>query len=222
MRILSLRILILFLLIVNCGVRDRFIFSPSVSTEPENKIAKTIAIEEFKDFRDSEEENLVGYSLIPFYFYEIDKSNQDQFNKFAYNKTNIVIPLAIRKEIQTYNRFQDVYFQTESDSKDSDYIIQGKLLKTEVKKAITVYGLSIFGVYLSLLGLPMTYTEIDVEFEISLLERKSNRILVSRRYEGKKDYLGNLYTQHYLIDANSLLDKIIKSFAKDCIDVLSK
>jgi hypothetical protein len=222
MKLTSIVIIFLILNFVNCGNRNRFLFIPSRNVTIDTKIAKTISIETFKDLREPEIDNYRLFIFIPLFFYETEESTKDHFNSFTYDKPGTVIPLTLRKEIQSYKHFLDVYVQSESDLNDADYIIQGKLLKTEFLRSQTAYGLSVLGICAWIFGLPMTYTEIDLEFEISLLERKSNRIILIKRYTATKTEIQNLYQRDFLINANSLLDKIIKSFAKDCVDVLSK
>ncbi|MBK9503222.1 MAG: hypothetical protein KBF99_03110 [Leptospiraceae bacterium] len=218
------RLILIFLMFffINCNIQNRFFFIPKPKKIESEKISKSFAIELMQDLRQKDYETDMGYILFPFVLWETDNSHKRIFEPFAFYQTNKVLTYALKKEIQSYQKFKEVYVATESDSKDADFILRGKILKTDIKRTYTLYGLSVFGIYLLPFGLPFSHHQLDTEFEFELVEAKTNKTLLSKKYPAKFSAFENLYSESFVKKANPFLEKQLESFAKDCMDVLNK
>ena len=214
--------IILTLLFINCNIQHRFIFLPKQKKIDTEIIQKSFAIELMQDLRQKDYETEIGYIFIPFVLWETDNSHKRIFEPSAFYQTNKVLTYALKKEIQSYQKFKEVYVATESDSKDADFILHGKILKTDIKRTYTLYGLSVFGIYLLPFGLPFYHHQLDTEFEFELVEAKTNKTLLSKKYPAKFSVFENLYSESFVKKANPFLEKQLETFAKDCMDVLNK
>lgn len=214
--------IILFLYIVNCNIQQRFNFSSKEKKSGNQKIVKSLAIETFQDLRPKDMESRIGYFFIPFVFWESSEWHRRDIDRFTFYKIDLILAHALKKEFSSYGKFKEVYVTTESDSKDSDYLVRGKVLKTFRKETDTLYGLSIFGIFLFPFGLPFSYNQLDTEFEFELVEAKTNKTLLSKKYTDSISGLQNIYMESFQNKMNTVLQKQLESFAKDCIDVMNK
>ncbi len=203
-------------------MQQRFNFSPKEKVLQSHSIPKSLAIETFQDLREKDVETRVGYFFIPFVFWETDSSYKRMFEPYAFYQTNKVLTYTLKKEIQSYQKFKEVYVATESDISDADYLLRGKILKTNIRRAYTLYGLSVFGVFLFPFGLPYSHHQLDTEFEFELVEAKTNKTLLSKKYPARISAFENLYSESFVKKANPFIEKQLETFAKDCIEVLSK
>jgi hypothetical protein len=214
--------IILFLLIFNCNMQQRFNFSPKEKKSGNQKIVKSLAIETFQDLRPKDIESRIGYFFIPSVFWESREWQRRDIDRFTFYKMDLVLTHALKKEFLSYKNLKEVYVATESDSKDVDYLVRGKVLKTFRKETDTLYGLSVFGIFLYPFGLPFSHNQLDTEFDFELVEAKTNKTLLSKKYPARISGLQNIYMESFQNKMNTILQKQLESFAKDCMDVLNK
>ena len=217
------KIFFLLFFFINCSnIQDRFVFSPKEKNFENQKKIKSLAIEIMQDLRPLDEKDRFGFILIPLIFWETNESYKRDFDPYLFFRAHTVLSHAIKKIFFSYGKFEEVYVAKESEGKDADYLIRGKILKTKISKTSTFYGLSIFGALFYSLGLPTSYDSIETEFEFELIEAKTNKTLLSKKYYSEYTYLHNIYMDSFQIKANEFLEKQLESIAKDCIDVLNK
>ena len=214
--------IILFLYILNCNIQQRFNFSSKEKKSGIQKIVKSLAIETFQDLRPKDIESRIGYFFIPFVLWETMEAHRRGIDHFVFYKMDLVLTHALKKEFLSYKNLKEVYIATESDSKDADYLVRGKILKTYRKETDTLYGLSIFGIFLFPFGLPFSYNQLDTEFEFELVEAKNNKALLSKKYTDSISGLQNIYMESFQNKMNRVIENQLETFAKDCIDVLNK
>lgn len=214
--------IIFCLLILNCNIQQRFNFFPKEKKFGNQKILKSLAIEIFQDLRSKDIESRFGYFFIPLVFWEKNETNRRHIDHFTFYKIDLVLTHALKKEFSSYEKFKEVYVATESDSKEADYLVRGKILKTYTKETNTLYGLSIFGIFLFPFGLPFSHHQLDTEFELELVEVKTNKTLLSKKYPAKFSSFENLYSESFVKKANPFIEKQLETFAKDSIEILSK
>jgi hypothetical protein len=203
-------------------MQQRFNFSPKEKISGNQKIVKSLAIETFQDLRPKDIESRLGYFFIPFVLWETNETNRRHIDHFAFYKIDLVLTHALKKEFSSYGKFKEVYVATESDSKDADYLVRGKILKTYRKETNTLYGLSIFGIFLFPFGLPFSHHHFEGDFEFELVEAKTNKTLLSKKYPASFSGLRNIYMESIQEKMNTVLQNQLETFAKDCIEVLSK
>ncbi len=215
--------IILLLLMINCvNMQDRFIFSPKERKLQNQNIPKSVAIETLQDLRPKDIETRNGYVFIPFVLWETMEAHRRGIDHLAFYKMDLVLTHALKKEFSSYGKFKEVYIATESDSKDADYLVRGKILKTYRKETNSLYGLSIFGIFLFPFGLPFSHNQLDVKFEFELVEAKTNKTLLTKKYPASVSGLQNFYMESFQNKMNTVLQNQLEAFAKDCIEVLSK
>ncbi len=78
--------IILFLLILNCNMQQRFNFSPEEKKSGNQKIVKSLAIETFQDLRPKDIESRIGYFFIPFVFWESREWQRRDIDRFTFYK----------------------------------------------------------------------------------------------------------------------------------------
>ena len=226
MKLIFLRQIISILLcffLFNCTLLQRSIFLPKEKKLQYQKIPKTLTIEKFQDLRAAVEmDETYGFILIPFVFWETLESPRWNGNNAVSGKLELVLPHALKKEILSYNNLNEVYVATESDSKEADYLVRGKILKTYHEHTSTLYGLSIFGIIFWAVGIPYEYSLIEMETEFELVEVKSNKILLTKKYPRRDSSLRNVYMKSYHHTMINIWQNQLESFAKDCMEVLSK
>lgn len=216
--------IILCLFIINCGttVPQRFTFSPKEKKLQYKNIPKTLALETIQDLRPEDKETRWGYVFIPFVLWETDESNRRYTDQFLYGKMDFVLTQGLKKELLSYKNLKEVYVATETDSKDADYLIRGKILKTYHKNTFSLYGLSIFGIFVALFGIPLEHFYFETATEFELLEVKTNKVLLSKKYPETDSSLRNLFMESYKEKMINIWQNQLESFAKDCMNVLSK
>ncbi len=215
-------VIILILFLINCNIQHRFVFSPKEKKSQDQKIVKSLTIEIFQDLRPKDIETRFGYVFIPFVLWETNETNRRHIDNFTFHKIDLVLTHALKKEFSSYKKFKEVYVATESDSKEADYLVRGKILRTYTQETNTIYGLSVFGIFLFPLGLPFSHHQLDTEFEFELVEVKTNKTLLSKKYPAKFSSFENLYSESFVKKANPFIEKQLETFAKDCMDVLNK
>lgn len=216
-------ILLLCFFLFNCTLSQRSIIVSKEKKIQYQKIPKAVAIEKFQDLRAAVEmDEMYGFILIPFVFWETLESPRWDANNAVSGKLELVLSHALKKEFLSYNNLKEVYVATESDSKEADYLIRGKILKTNGKKIQTLYGLSIFGILIWAIGMPIEYSVFESETEFELVEVKTNKVLLSKNYPLKASRLRNVYMDSYERNMKDIWQNQLESFAKDCMDVFSK
>jgi hypothetical protein len=206
-------LIILLLPMINCvNIQHRFTFSPKEKRIQNQNIPKSVAIETFQDLRPKDMESRIGYFFIPFVFWESSEWHRRDIDRFTFYKIDLILAHALKKEFSSYGKFKEVYVTTESDSKDSDYLVRGKVLKTFRKETDTLYGLSIFGIFLFPFGLPFSYNQLDTEFEFELVEAKTNKTLLSKKYTDSISGLQNIYMESFQNKMNRVIENQLETF----------
>ncbi|MBK8397232.1 MAG: hypothetical protein IPL26_18605 [Leptospiraceae bacterium] len=213
----------LCLFLFHCSVGEKFSFSPKEKKLPYKNIPKSLAFETFQDLRPEDKKTRTGYIFIPFVFWETNESNKRKTDELLYGKKDFALTQGLKKELLSYKNLNEVYIASETDnSKDADYLVRGKILKTFYKNTFTLYGFSIFGIFLFPLGLPIEHFYFETYTEFELVEVKTNKILLTKKNPRKDSSLRNVYMKSYHNTIIKIWQNQLESFAKDCMDVLRK
>lgn len=207
------RIFFILLLVLFCQMpKNSSYYSPSGKIYDSKFQDKTILILPFEDKRENEKKQAVGLPLIPFYFFETihftkkgsslrlvdsDKLQYALKNQMRYSKL-------FGESFQAYNKKNETY----------DYYIHAKIHSLNFKRTFTLYGLSIFGIYLYFLGLPALYDDFDMNLEFCLYDKNENLILI-KNYHSITFHVENLYSKSFDRKLESILSKNFNRFIEE-------
>jgi hypothetical protein len=90
-------------------------------------------------------------------------------------------PKALVEDLRNSRLFSDAFFDFKEG--DADYVIQGTIYSTRYTGKIFSYGLSVYGPLLWLVGLPAGSASNDLSVELTCVDRKSGRQVLSKRYD---------------------------------------
>ena len=96
---------------------------------------------------------------------------------------------ALAEELNEAGVFKEAVFDYYSfhnnKSKESKYIVRGKLIKSRYNSKIYTYFISSVAFFPWLLGAPATYTYSDLEIELSLIRTADQKELFKKNYAAK-------------------------------------
>lgn len=152
---------------------------------------------------------------IPFFLwwtYEFERP--DNLHYFGFRPKED-IAWALRDEYETYKFFSSITIGETIDAKKYDYYINTEISEIKNTEVNTFYGISFYGIYPMLLGLPVEFIKNSVKLKISIIEPKTNKIIYE--YEPEKKYIiinGLYYDKGRVKGYNVLFKEIIEEFTE--------
>ncbi|MCW7490978.1 hypothetical protein [Leptospira meyeri] len=200
---------------LSCTHTNSFIFNPSPKIEKTNRYG-TLVVLPLKDSRETEYVDYRLLSFIPFVPYGTKYSSQFEKDGGSFNfRPKYDITYAVAEEIEANSLFKETYIPNRISKADGDYFLSIDLKKTKTKQTMTTYMISILGVYLWILGLPMQYDEISVSLHFEI-RNKQGVLIFQKTYEkNDSNFDGYYYMTGLNEKINSSFENIIKEFVSD-------
>lgn len=102
---------------------------------------------------------------------------------------------AAARSVEDSRLFHRVYFTLGGDTREADFLLRGDVRAARFDGKVITYGLSVFGAYLWLLGLPIGTSETTIEVELSLEDREQKKLWTFRESMSDSVVIGLYYNQ---------------------------
>lgn len=206
MKFLSNKYILLWLLafILSCSTGGnpeiyfyKFNFVKSNKEPVTFKSKKKIAIQTFIDERENKNISYSVLSIIPLMPYGSEYYNKPEMT--GHYRLNFLPEIDLAKAMETelvdYSLFEKVFYTDRIFPKDADYLIRVRIKKNQIYNKETIYGIGAFlfvkeGIlYYNFFQLFRTdFYTIKVEFDLELIEIKTNEIIFQKKIaNGKSD-----------------------------------
>ncbi len=159
------------------------------------KSKKKIAIQTFVDERKSENISYSALSIIPLMPYANEYYNKPEMTgHYGINfLPEIDLAKAMETELADYSLFEKVFYTDRTFPKDVDYLIRVRIKKNQIYNKETMYGIGAFlfskdgFLYYGFFQIFKTdFYTIKVEFDLELIEIKTNQIVFQRKITTEK------------------------------------
>lgn len=171
--------------LVGCGTTAKFVYPAKMDTMVKIQTSpvsdKKVAVIPFDDYRNSENTSgSVGFAYLPLMpFGWVEYNRPDAARMFItiqqYEFTPAEdFPKAAALSLRKSGLFKDAYFSFGNDDK-ADYVLCGEIKSTKYVGNMWTYGLSFFGSYLWILGLPVGNSECELAIVLTL--KKQNKVV---------------------------------------------
>lgn len=174
------------LLLAGCGTTAKFVYPAKMETLVRFSAApvyeKRVAVVPFDDYRNAENSFapilLCYIPLVPFGWAEYNRP--DAARKFISVESFDFTPSedlakAAALSLRRSNLFSDAFFTFGGEKDSADFVLSGSIRSTRYLGHMWTYGLSFYGPYLWLLGLPSGNSENALSLELTL--KRKNRIV---------------------------------------------
>lgn len=214
--------LIILLYLTACA-KHTWEYEPSTPTRLSPLFSKNLTILPITDKRPSSAflEWSAPLALIPFIPYSkvrVIEYPEKGFIKFEGNPTE-KLTQALMWELSNQNLFKKVIYNTQS--KQSDYILSGKLKRFRIKSYWSFYGLSLAGIGLWYLGAPAEKIHNDVIIEFKLTDT-SGTCYFQKEYTAKSSRLLGFYYNQNIIQFEEPVKHIYLQLVNDLTDTIKK
>ena len=221
-KILMLLFLGIFAALIFSGCASQRVWTykadPYVKTEP--SMNKSVAVPPLADNRKNENHNLIGLMYIP-----IMPVGWMNLNTPEGGQQHIAsglwlfrppedIAKAIAEEINNSGIFREAFFTNRAS--EGELTLRGNLKSTFYNGNLISYCLSVYGVYLWLIGLPAGSYGNNLEIAFELAESSTGKILWNETY--KKDFSKVFWI--YAPGADFRYDLLLKDIMKEAIQSL--
>ena len=220
------RIMILLSLWIMCGCSVsnnvwKYTAEPKIYQEP--KVKASIQIPAFRDLRKNDNEILNGgkffLAMLPLVPYATVTDIKVPEGNIA--KAPEIFAQATGEEIANAALFDDVIIMPTSQKMNSDYLLEGTILSSNVRQTITYYGLSLPGDLLWLLGAPMGKAYNDLTIQYRLLDKKYD-VIWDKTYFKEKGWLLSFYNQEGLNYYEELYKDINMQLLEDLKEIMKR
>ena len=174
---------LLALLCSGCASDLKWKYTPAPPLNRSPLFGNTVMVSPFADSRPTEDIDHQGWIFIPIILYADSVYNRLDAtfpeSKVRFNPTEDLAK-AVATELHNRRFFESVTFTPED--KGGELILRGEVTSTRLESRAYPYGLSIFGVYLWLVGLPAGAVSNQLGFTLTLEEPRTQTILWQKSY----------------------------------------
>jgi len=182
---------------------------------------KTVVVLPFDDLRTDENHNLIGLGYIPLFPYGwVNYSAPEGAQMHVTSglwinyKPTEDFPKALAQELTSTGRYKDAYFNFKTDPA-ADYVIKGQIINTDYRGTQYTYGLSAYGPFLWLLGLPAATVDNDLSIRLTCTD-KTGASLFSQTYAAPEYHeVAWIYALPSDFQYASMLGGLYGQFVKD-------
>ncbi len=220
------KILVLLVLaaLIFSGCAEQRVWSykadPFVRTGP--LVNKSVAVPPLADSRKNENTNLIGLMYIPLMPYGwMDLNTPEGGQRHISSglwlfKPPEDIAKAVAEEINNSGIFKEAFFTNRAS--EGELILKSNLISTFYNGNLISYGLSVYGAYLWLIGLPAGSYGNNLEISFELMESSTGKVLWNETF--KKEFSKTFWI--YAPGADFRYDQLLKEIMKDAIPSLKK
>lgn len=190
------------LLLGGCGANAKWtypsgIYESSRSSRPGPAI---VAVEPFEDVRDPDNSNLLMIALIPIVpvgisTYERVEAARQFVTLAEYTATpSEDLSKAVAAELLRENLVQRAFFTYGGGDADvATHVLRGRIHVFRYEGSMITYGLSVFGAYLWILGLPVGSSANELDIELELVDKATNTPVWRHRIRERDSVVQGLY-----------------------------
>lgn len=174
---------LLALLYSGCATELKWKYTPAPPLTRAPLFGNTVMVSPFADSRPTEDIDHQSWIFIPIILYADSVFNRlDTTFPESRDRFNPTEDLAKAVATELHNRrfFESVKFTPQDMG--GELILRGEVTSTRVDSRTYSYGLSIFGVYLWLVGLPASTVSNQLGFTLTLEEPRTRTILWQKSY----------------------------------------
>jgi hypothetical protein len=214
----------LIVIFLQCRSPQSFSYIPRESPEPKVKLEKRIGILPFKDLRPEKHEYRIVFLYIIFplilwqTFDEERPSKYDSNYKFHFNED---LRRALRSELESNRQFSEVYLTEKAMPENYDLKIETEIFSTKEKITGTAYGLGIFIIPFTYLGIPIANVENEINLNLKILETKSNKLLFQKEYTNKANRYQSRYNSEKFQNEIEIVQKMFPEISNDIVNAIA-
>lgn len=207
----------------NCASNKSWLYkSNNYEGDKKVKVAKIAIVTTFKDNRENENTDawlMYMIPLMPFGWQTLGTPEGNSMHAHSALWTNFKpsedFAKALASELEDASVFKAVSYET-GKRVESDYLVEGNLKKMHYKSKLLSYCLSVYGPVLWLVGLPSSTISNEIELEISVTNRKTNKVVFQKSYQSEPySKVSWIYSMDNDFAYPDLLKKIYAQFVTD-------
>jgi hypothetical protein len=169
-----------------CTTQRSWVYHSDAEVSPRQS-EKRVVVLPFEDRRKNENKDSLGWSivpLVPFTTAELHIPEGKDFHVASGEWENYEptrdFSRALAHELNQRRMFSSARFS--EDITQADYVVTGKILKTDYDATLYTYGVSFYAPVLWALGLPQSHVNNSLSVQIELTDQATGEILVSDQY----------------------------------------
>jgi hypothetical protein len=184
---LTIAVVVAAALCTGCASQKTWVYkSNAYAAAPRAGNQKAVVLP-YRDARPNENTNMILMYMIPVVPFgwttqDTPEGVMQHITSSLWNNYKPVedYPKALVEDLRQSGLFSEAFFDFKEN--DADYVIQGTIETTRYAGRIYSYGLSVYGPMLWFIGLPAGTASNDLAIEISCIEKKSRRTILTKRY----------------------------------------
>ncbi len=215
----------LIVVLLKCSSPQSFSYTPTDYPEPKVKLGKRIGILPFQDLRLERDEykTIFPYLIFPLVLwqsFEDERPRKYERNyKFYFN---IDLAQALRSELESSMQFSEVYLTQKAMPEHYDLKIEVETVSTKQKTIGTSYGLGIFIIPFTYLGIPIANVENEIKINLKILDTKSDKLFFQKEYKSKARCYQSRYNNKLFQNEIEIVHRMFPEITNDIINAIAK
>lgn len=179
---------LMLLAATGCSTQKAWVYHANSYPPPTTGTGEKVVVLPYEDGRENANKNMWGMYMVPvlpFGWQDLHAPEGASMHMTTGPWTNYKptedYAKAMAEDLRSTGLFADAFFDFKKA--ETGYVVKGKITNTTYQGRILSYGLSVYGPFLWFIGLPAATLQNELSLELSLLDAKSNRVLLTRQYE---------------------------------------